>query len=244
MSAARPTAGVHLLAFAVLLLLGLFSSFPARANMVLSNAIVHFDEGSPSRQDVEISNMGDEPLYIKIEPHIVLKPGTDEEERVAIKNPREHGLLVTPSRMVLAPGSAKSMRIVKLSLPGDPNQEQERIYRISARPVVGDVTATQSGVKILIGYEVLAIVYPSVPAPDLVVERSGQSLSVENRGNTNVLMQEGYQCETPEQPLEECTAVRGKRIYPGLRWSVDLEHDLPVRFFQSVGTRNYVETYE
>jgi hypothetical protein len=38
--------------------------------------------------------------------------------------------------------------------------------------------------------------------------------------------------------------VRGKRMYPGLKWSVDLEHDLPVRFFQSVGTRNFVETYD
>ncbi len=136
------------------------------------------------------------------------------------------------------------MRIVKLAYPGDPKQEKERIYRISARPVVGDVTSEQSGVKILIGYEVLAIVYPSSPMPDLVIERNGLTLTAENRGNTNVLLQEGFQCATPEQPLEDCSPVRGKRMYPGLKWSVDLEHDLPVRFFQSVGTRNFVETYD
>jgi len=220
------------------------TNLPAAANMVLSNAIVHFDERSPSRQDVEITNVGDEPLYVKIEPHMVVNPGTDSEERVAIKNPREHGLLVTPNRMVLAPGTAKSMRIVKLPFPADPQQTKERIYRISARPVVGDVTSNQSGVKVLIGYEVLAIVYPADPAPNLVVKRDGLKLTAQNQGNTNVLLQEGFQCETPEQPLEECAPVRGKRMYPGLTWSVDLEHDLPVRFFQSVGTRNYVETYE
>ena len=220
------------------------TNFPAAANMVLSNAIVHFDQDSPGRQDVEITNVGDEPLYVKIEPHIVLNPGTESEERVAIKNPREHGLLVTPNRMVLAPGTAKSMRIVKLPLATDPQQKKERIYRISARPVVGDVTSTQSGVKVLIGYEVLAIVYPANPAPNLVVKRDGLKLTAENQGNTNVLLQEGFQCETPELPLEECAPVGGKRMYPGLTWSFDLEHDLPVRFFQSVGTRNYVETYE
>ena len=243
MTAVRSTARVSALFIAVLLFSG-FASLPGHANMVLSNAIVHFDEGASSRQDVEITNMGSEPLYVQIEPHIVLHPGTDKEERLAIKNPREHGLLVTPSRMVLAPGTAKSMRIVKLAYPGDPKQEKERIYRISARPVVGDVTSEQSGVKILIGYEVLAIVYPSSPIPDLVIERNGLTLTAENRGNTNVLLQEGFQCATPEQPLEDCSPVRGKRMYPGLKWSVDLEHDLPVRFFQSVGTRNFVETYD
>jgi len=217
---------------------------PAHGNMVLSNAIVHFEEGSAARQDVEISNAGSEPLYVQIEPHIVLNPGTDQEQRVLIKNPREHGLLVTPSRMVLAPGTAKSMRLVKLAMPGDPDEQNERIYRISARPVVGDVSAEQTGLKVLIGYEVLAIVYPKTPTPDLVVERSGLTLTAHNKGNTNVLLQEGYQCETPEQPLEECAPVRGKRMYPGLSWSVDLQRDLPVRFFQSVGTRNYVEIYK
>lgn len=221
----------------------LCAATPVYADMVLSNAIVHFEEGSAARQDVEISNVGDEPLYVQIEPHIVLNPGTDEEQRVLIKNPREHGLLVTPSRMVLAPGTAKSMRMVKLAMPDDPKQEKERIYRISARPVVGEVTAEQTGLKVLIGYEVLAIVYPKSPTPDLVVKREGLSLTAHNAGNTNVLLQEGFQCETPEQPLEDCAPVRGKRMYPGLTWSVELERDLPVRFFQSVGTRNYVETY-
>lgn len=216
----------------------------AYANMVLSNAIVHFEEGSPARQDVEISNAGTEPLYVQIEPHLVRNPGTDHEERVLIKNPREHGLLVTPSRMVLAPGTAKSMRLVKLAMPSDPEQTEERIYRISARPVVGELSAEQTGLKVLIGYEVLAIVYPKSAEPELVVERKGTSLTAHNKGNTNVLLQEGFQCETPDQPLEDCAPVRGKRMYPGLSWTVELSRDLPVRFFQSVGTRNYVEIYD
>ena len=239
----RSLLGLNALLF-VVVFYATFYPQSAEANMVLSNAIVHFESGDSARQDVEITNAGAEPLYVQIEPHVVLNPGTEDEERVLIKNPREHGLLVTPSRMVLAPGTTKSMRIVKLPLADDPGQEKERIYRISARPVVGDVSSAQSGVKVLIGYEVLAIVYPAKPSPNLVVERDGLKLTAENLGNTNVLLQEGFQCETPDQPLEECTSIRGKRMYPGLKWSLDLEHDLPVRYFQSVGTRNYVETYD
>ena len=216
----------------------------ALADMLLSNAIVHFEPNSPARQDVEITNEGNEPLYVKIEPREVLNPGTDDEQRVLIKNPREHGLLVTPSRMALAPGTSKSMRIVKLKRPDDPSQESEHVYRISARPVVGGVEGEQTGLKVLIGYEVLAIVYPKSPRPDLMVERKGRELIARNTGNANVLLQQGFQCETPDQPLEKCAPVPGKRMYPGITYDVDLERDLPVRFFESVGTKNFVKTYE
>ena len=114
MSPVRSLLGLNALLF-VVVFYAAFHSQSAQANMVLSNAIVHFEPGASARQDVEIANVGSEPLYVQIEPHIVLKPGTEDEERVAIKNPREHGLLVTPSRMVLAPGTTKSMRIVTVS---------------------------------------------------------------------------------------------------------------------------------
>ena len=72
-------------------------SGPAAANMVLSNAIVHFEPGSPARQDVEITNVGNEPMYVQIEPKVILNPGTDTEHREVITDPRQHGLLVTPN---------------------------------------------------------------------------------------------------------------------------------------------------
>ena len=223
------------------LIAGLLACFPlsVSAAMALSNAIVHFEPGKPSRQDVEITNTGEEPLYVQVDPRVVLNAGTESEERVSITDPREHGLLVTPNRLVIAPGASRALRLVKLAK----QLTQERIFRITARPVSGELEAESSGLKILIGYEVLAIFYPDKLDPNLQVKRSGQTLTVANNGNTNVLLQEGFQCQTPNLPLEECTPLPGKRMYPGTSWQVELPHDLPVRYYQSVGTRNFVETY-
>lgn len=211
----------------------------AQANMVLSNAIVHFEPGAPSRQDVEITNTGAQPLYVQVEPKAVLNPGTEQESRQVIVDPREFGLLVTPNRLVIAPGASRAIRLVNIG----GHDEQERIFRITARPIAGELEAKSSGLKILIGYEVLAIVYPAKAEPQLEVKRQGRQLLVRNAGNTNVLLQEGFQCAEPKLADEDCTSISGRRMYPGNEWQSELPHDMPIRFYQSVGTRNSVETY-
>ena len=170
---------------------------------------------------------------------MVLNPGTDAEQRELITDPREHGLLVTPNRLVIAPGAAQVVRLVNIKGAND----AERIFRITARPIAGEFEANSSGLKVLIGYEVLAIVYPQNPNPQLDVTRDGHTLTIKNTGNTNVFLQEGFQCEDPGAPVEECTPLPGKRMYPGMTWVSQLPLDLPVRYYQSVGTRNFVETY-
>ncbi len=209
------------------------------ANMVLSNVIVHFEPGEPNRQDVEISNLGAEPMYVEVEPNLILSPGTEQEDRSPIVDPREAGLLVTPNKLILPPGATKVIRLVKLG-----PSFAEKIYRIAARPVTGELqTVTQSGVKVMVGYEILAIVYPNNPQPELHAQRHGRQLVVRNDGNTNVLLREGYQCVDDEQPRQECVPLPGRRLYPGNEWIVDLPEDLPVTYYQSIGTQNFVERY-
>ena len=96
----------------------------------------------------------------------------------------------------------------------------------------------------MVGYEMLAIVYPNNAKPELDVRREGTKLFVKNTGNANVLLREGFQCASADLPTEECTSLPGKRMYPGNEWSLDLPLDMPVTYYQSVGTRNFVEEYE
>ena len=222
----------------VVLLAALAPGGAVHAEMVLSNVIVHFEPGDPGRKDVEISNHGEEPLYVEVEPHEVLAPGTDQEERARILDPREAGLLVTPNKLIVPPGATKVIRLVKMGI-----SSKERVYRIAAKPVTGGVEATSSGLKIMVGYEILAIVYPSQPDAKLKIERDGRKLFVQNNGNTNVLLRQGFQCETSDTPQEECTPLPSRRVYPGNSWELDLPHDLPVKYYQSVGTRNMVAEY-
>lgn len=210
-----------------------------QAAMVLSNVIVHFEAGQSSRQDVEIENTSNEPMYVQVTPHQVLAPGTEDEERVAITDPREAGLLVTPNKLVVPPNGRKRLRLVNLKPGGD----EERVYRIAVAPVVGDLDAEQSGLKILIGYEMLVLVQPSEPEPNLVAQRSGKHIRFENQGNTNVLLREGRQCETADTAPEDCAILASKRLYPGNTWEMPLPYDREVEFYLASGTRNSVEVY-
>lgn len=214
---------------------------PLSANMVLSEAIIHFEPGKPLRKDIEVENPSSENLYIEITPAVVEQPGTEDEQRIAISDPRESGLLVTPNKLVVPPGGRKLVRLVSLK----PLEDKERVYRVTFKPVVGDLEAEQIGVKILVGYEVLVLMQPAVPEPNLVATRSGNSLSFKNNGNTNVLLREGKQCpDGVSNDSEDCKRLNGKRLYPGNSWSVNLPFNQAVDYQMSIGTKNSVKTYK
>jgi len=213
-------------------------SLPGLASMELNNVIFHFEPGGAAREDLEIFNPGDTPLYVEIEPKTVLSPGEVTENRAPIVNPKEAGLLVTPNRLVIPPGATKVVRMVRL---GD--ALEERVYRVAAKPVIAGLEGETSGLKIMVGYEILAIVYPSDSKPVVEAKRVGQRLRLVNTGNTNVLLREGFQCAHPEQKEPDCEPLPGKRLYPGNSWEVELPYDQPVTFYQSVGTRHSIETY-
>ena len=231
---------LHLALFALLCFLFVLPISPAFANMVLSEAIIHFEPGKPLRKDIEVENPSSENLYVEISPKIVSEPGTKSEHRIDITDPRESGLLVTPNKIVVPPGGRKLVRLVSL----EPLGEKERVYRVTFKPVVGDIESEHIGIKVLIGYEVLVLMQPASPEPNLITKRSGKTLSFENKGNTNVLLREGKQCPDGEsQDSEKCESLRGKRLYPGNSWSVELPYNKPVDYQISVGTKNSIKTF-
>jgi P pilus assembly chaperone PapD len=211
------------------------------ANMVLSEAIIHFEPGKPLRKDIEVENPGSENLYIEITPSVVNQPGTENEKRETINDPRESGLLATPNKLVIPPGGRKLVRLVSLK----PLGEKERVYRVTFKPVVGDLETEQIGIKILVGYEVLVLVQPAIPEPNLVAKRDGKKLFFVNEGNTDILLREGKQCpDGVADDSENCDSLPGKRLYPGNSWSVDLPHNKAVDYQMSIGTKNLVKTYK
>ena len=228
---------------ALLLFVAYFTVAPissVSANMVLSEAIIHFEPGKPLRKDIEVSNPTEENLYVHIEPKVVLEPGTENERRESISDPRDSGLLVTPNKIVVPPGGRKLVRLVSLK----PLGEDERVYRVTFKPVVGELDSEQIGVKILIGYEVLVLMQPASPEPNLVAQRAGKTISFTNKGNTNVLLREGTQCPNSKvSDPDECESLRGKRLYPGNSYSVELPYNRPVEYQMSIGSKNIVETY-
>ena len=187
---------------------------PASAEILLSQLILDLGNGKTHRGDIEVFNNGKERSYVVVEPFEVLDPGTPSERRVAERDPGKLGLLVVPARMMLEPNQHKLLRVATLGTPGS----RERVYRITVKPTAGEVSADVSGLKILIGYEVLVMVRPAAQPARLVGRRQGRSLTIRNEGNSSVELADGKQCST----TSACTPLGGKRLYAGAEWTQTL----------------------
>ena len=228
--------------FALLCFLFAIPTAHVSANMVLSEAILHFEPGKPLRKDIEVENVGDETLYIQVDPKVVLNPGTDQETRESFTDPREAGLLVTPNKLIIPPKSRKLVRFVVLK----PAVNEDNVYRVTFKPISNPEPTNDNsiGVKIVIAYQVLVLVQPSNPNPEIIAKRNGNTLEFNNKGNTNVLMREGRQCPHESSSEEECKNLPGRRLYAGNKWSVELPFNKPAEYYISIGTKNSVETYK
>lgn len=210
---------------------------PANAGMTLDKVIVDFGPKAPSRDDIEITNSGDEILYVSVEPAEIIEPGEASERRVTTPDPRALGLLVSPNRLALGPGERKILRFSLLDRPvgGD------RIYRVAIKPVVGELTATRSALKVLVGYDVLVIARPADARPLLTASRDGGALLIRNLGNTNALLFGGRQCDDAQA---DCVELPSMRMYAGNAWQLDLPRDGPVQYLVEAGSGTTVETFD
>ncbi len=195
----------------------------ARAEFIITSAIIEFTADGPSQHDIELVSRSRDNDYIATEISEIINPGTAHEERRVIEDPADAGLLVTPDKTVLTGGSRKLLRFVLLHMP----DEKERIFRVAVKPVVKGVEdQNKIGLKILVGYEVLVIVRPRNPQVSFDAKRQGKYLLIENRGNTNVLLQHGQQCN----PAPSCKVTPVMRVYPGSYEKIELPADAAVSY--------------
>lgn len=196
----------------------------SHADMYVDKSIVTFEPGAQPRQDVRVTNSSEDVMYIQVDAFAVQDPGTDNEERIKITNPQDHKLVATPNKLVIPAGGHKLVRILNL----DPKTEEERIYRINVTPIVAPLAEETSQLKIVVAYQILAIVQPQEPRSRLEVTRTGKTISFANHGNTNVLLGDGRQCST-EDP-SQCEELTSRRLYSGNTWDLDLPFDAPVSY--------------
>ena len=201
---------------------------PARAELVLSELIVDLQPGQRSRDDIEVWNDSPDRSYVAIEPREITEPGLASQSSRQDPDPEKLGLLVAPARMILDPGQRKLVRIAVMGAASD----REHVYRVTVKPVVGGISSDASGLKIMVGYDVLVLVRPSKLLPSVNAARDGRTIAFANAGNVSVELIDGRQCSSSRQ----CTALPGKRLYPGASWSVQLPSDLPAEYvFKSPG---------
>lgn len=201
---------------------GLMLAAPAHADLVLSELIVDLQPGKILREDVEVWNNSPERSYVSIEPREVLNPSLPSQSDRKDPDPEKLGLLVEPARVILEPGQRRLVRIAALST----DLEREHVFRVTIKPVLGPIQSEDSGLKVVVGYDVLVLVRPRQPAARVAGTRIGRRLTLTNSGNVSVEVIDGRQCAAHAQ----CTELPGKRLYPGASWTVELPSDLPAEY--------------
>lgn len=202
----------------------------ARAELTLSQLVVELTPGDRGRTDIEISNSDPERAYVSAEPREVIDPGTPSESRREDPDPEKLGLLVSPSRMILDPGQRKLLRIAAIAPPAD----RERVYRVTVKPVVGELSAPASGLKVLIGYDVLVIVRPREISPHVSGSLAGNILTLMNDGNVSVELVDGKRCNSAGSA---CSDLPGARLYAGAQKRIDVKAGDRVQYKLKVGAR-------
>lgn len=210
---------------------------PASAGIVLSQAVVDIGPQAAPAQDIEVWNDAAEVAYVVAQPSEIVAPGQPGEKRVAVSDPGTGGLLVTPQRMILQPGERKLVRVAAVGA----RQPQDRVWRVTVKPVAGPVTAQVTALKLLVGYDVLVIYRPTAPKPQLTGERSGNQLTIRNTGNTNVEVYEGKQCPTPG--AKDCKTLPPRRLYAGASWQQPLPGTGDVEYHVAIGSTSTVQKF-
>lgn len=188
--------------------LALLFAAPAAAGLIISQLIIEFKAVGPRARNVEVSNDSDERSYIVVEPAEIVDAGTVREHRVASPDPEKLGLLVSPTRFVLEPHQRRELRIAAIGSA----VQRERVFRVTVKPVAGRVAGTESGLKILVGYDLLVLLRPIPAKDDLKVERAGNAVTVTNLGSSSVELADGKQCDALGKA---CQSLPGKRLYAG-----------------------------
>ena len=58
--------------------------------------------------------------------------------------------------MIHEPGQRKLIRLAVIGL----RPARERVYRVTVKPVTGELSASETGLKLLVGYDVLVLFSP------------------------------------------------------------------------------------
>ncbi|WP_078083135.1 molecular chaperone [Microbulbifer mangrovi] len=187
---------------------------PVWAAMSLDKIILYLEDKPNSREDIVVTNPDNETLYLQTEIYRVDNPGQPDEKRVRVIDPKDFKLLVSPSKAVIPAGEQKRFRLMSL----EQELDREKVYRVTFKPVVGDIKTDKTALKILVAYQALIFIQPQSAQYKLSLEEgAGNKLAIANSGNVNVEVSDIQYCKTSTQcaPVEQAG-----RIYSGAKLSL------------------------
>lgn len=107
-------------------------------------------EGVLSRT-VQVSNLGDKPLYLKIDLQRVENPGEAPERKTAIGDITVPEMMANPAKLTLGPGQKRDINLVALKAPAKETLYRLYIVPVSSIKVVGDERKDKISVPLTFG---------------------------------------------------------------------------------------------
>ncbi|MFC0227482.1 pilus assembly protein [Serratia aquatilis] len=119
-------------------------------------------EGQQTRT-VQVSNLGDKPLYLKVDLMRVENPGKNPERKTAIGDITVPGLMASPAKLTLGPGQKRDISLVALQSPARETLYRLYIVPVSSIKVVGEESKNKISAPLTFGvaYGVLVHHLPS-----------------------------------------------------------------------------------
>lgn len=200
---------------------------------------IAFSQPNQRYEDIQVYNTGKSTAYVNVELKRLINPGAQHvRSKLFHDNPEAFGMIVSPNKLIIPAAQSRVVRVLRL-LQGN---KKEAVYQINIAPAEGVLERiktgnkkVQAGIRVIVGYNVIARVLPNEPRANLVIKRQGKTLTVENKGNASALLYRGEVCEN-----QSCKALPTKRMYAGLSWSTEMPYAAPAHYterFMGVDTK-------
>ncbi|ABB12986.1 hypothetical protein [Burkholderia lata] len=95
----------------------------------LSRVELSLEPGQAAVRELYVENVGDTPLYLNVEQHLLTNPGESPEHLVPVGEVAQPTMLVLPGQLTLAPRQKYRMGLKELAVP-----LETQIWRITFRP--------------------------------------------------------------------------------------------------------------
>jgi P pilus assembly protein, chaperone PapD len=191
---------------------GLFTWSNALANMLVYPMSADINSSRDEATSVSVYSRTNQIQYVRTRVMHIEHPGTSQEKEVAVGDSEDPGLVVSPEKFALSPGTKKMVRVISTQAPG--KEEAWRVY-FEAVPGLDDGSQKEAkqttSVSVNLIWGVLVRVSPAEPQPALTTDEH----HLLNAGNIRLFVIRAGNCDTT------CHWQNiNKSIYPGERFDI------------------------
>ena len=202
--------------------------------------VYDYMDGDKSTYLKRVFNGGTSTAFVRIKIMEIVYKADGSSEEVPLKTQAgsvRDGLMASPARLIVPAKGTQGSRLLFMG-----NRDKERYFRVRFVPVVPEKEdefalnqdqtdnykkTLSAGVNILAGYGTVFFVRPKATHIDTRIEDSKGKYSLNNKGNTVVVVDEFKDCSGKD--LQDCKPVTKNHILPGRTFSFIKE---PGRYYR------------